>query len=123
MQLVEDHNDAKYQIKAFDRGRIQINETTYHHSLIISSTTLITDWEPSAFAELTADVFAPIFSLAPHLVILGTGNQFALPKPAVLAPFYERKIGIECMDSKAACRTFMALSAENRNVVAAILIE
>jgi uncharacterized protein len=35
--------------------------------------------------------------------------------------FYRRNIGVECMTTRAACRTFNVLAGERRNVVAALL--
>ena len=122
MPLVEDHNNAIYQITAYEPHDITINGKHYFHSVILSANALITDWHPAFFDEIQVDSFKPIFELNPQLVILGTGRQFVLAPPTLLIPFYERKIGIECMNSKAACRTFMALTAENRAVVAAIII-
>ncbi|MDE2297458.1 MAG: Mth938-like domain-containing protein, partial [Burkholderiales bacterium] len=43
--------------------------------------------------------------------------------PALLAPLMSRRIGVETMDTAAACRTYNVLLAEGRSVVAALLFE
>ena len=60
--------------------------------------------------------------LAPEIVLLGTGAQFRFPEPALLAPLYKAGIGVEVMDTPAACRTYNILLGEGRNVVAALLV-
>jgi hypothetical protein len=45
------------------------------------------------------------------------------PSRALLLPLIERRIGVEVMDSHAACRTYNILMAEGRNVAAALIIE
>jgi len=56
-------------------------------------------------------------------VIFGSGSRIRFPQPAWLAPLIERRIGLETMDTQAACRTYNILSGEGRKVVAALLIE
>jgi uncharacterized protein len=41
----------------------------------------------------------------------------------VLAPLYQAGIGVEVMDTRAACRTYNILLAEGRRVVAALIVE
>jgi hypothetical protein len=63
-------------------------------------------------------------ALPPHeLVIFGSGSRIRFAAPAVLRPLIERGIGIETMDTAAACRTYNVLASEGRAVVAALLIE
>lgn len=123
MTLTEDKSSAKYQIRAYQPGAITINEQTYSNSVIISTSHLITDWPPQSLAELQPEHLATILALQPEIVILGAGKRFILPPPAQLAPLYQAGFGVECMDTGAACRTFMVLATEGRHVVAALLID
>ncbi len=123
MVITEDKNEGQYQIRAYEPGQITVNDQVYRHSLIISANTLITDWPPQSLPELTDQYFSEIIALKPELVILGTGLQFTMPKASLFAPLYQHKIGIESMGTRAACRTFIALSSEGRNVVGALLIK
>ena len=67
--------------------------------------------------------FAAIAELAPELVILGSGPRIRFVRPALLKPLIERRIGVETMDTAAACRTYNVLLAEGRSVVAALVFE
>lgn len=123
MLITEDKSDARYQIRAYEPGKVTVNQTHYTNSIIISPDNLITDWAPQSLTELAPEHLEPILKLKPSIVILGTGQQFLMPKAALLAPLYTQKLGVESMDTGAACRTYTALMAEGRNVVAALLIE
>ena len=57
------------------------------------------------------------------LVIFGSGARLRFPKPLLLRPLIDRRIGVETMDTAAACRTYNVLLAEGRSVVAALLFE
>jgi uncharacterized protein len=81
----------------------------------------VVPWRPATFDELTADDFAAIAALQPALVVFGSGARIRFPKPALLRPLIERRIGVETMDTAAACRTYNVLLAEGRSVVAALL--
>ncbi len=123
MQLTEDLNTAKFKINAYEPGAITVNKTVYTKSLIISPDQLITDWRPQNIDQLTDDNLEEILNLKPSLILLGTGKQFIMPSHKELKVLHQQKIGVECMDTGAACRTFVALTSEGRNVVAALLID
>lgn len=122
MIITEDKSDARYQIKAYHSGNITVNSETYTHSLIIGPNVLLLDWAPQSLAELSLKDWQAVIDLKPKILLLGTGDVFQKPKHAILAPIYAANIGIEIMNTGAACRTYTALIAENRNVIAALLL-
>jgi len=83
---------------------------------------LLLDWPAASVQLLNADHIAALVALAPEIVLLGTGATFAFPEPALLAPLYKAGVGVEVMDTPAACRTFNILLAEGRNVIAALIV-
>ncbi|MDF1759063.1 MAG: Mth938-like domain-containing protein [Coxiellaceae bacterium] len=123
MQILEEESHDKYVIRGYTAGKsIKINHTDYQHSLIISSQQLIDDWQPQSVNELTTSHWQAILELKPTIALIGTGEKFHLLPHELLAELYENNIGVECMDTGAACRTFAALQAEGRSVAAALLI-
>ena len=76
-----------------------------------------------SFAALNAADFSLVCAQKPELFILGTGARQHFPKPEVLKPLIEARIGFEIMDSQAACRTYNILMGEGRQVLAAILLD
>ena len=59
----------------------------------------------------------------PELVIFGSGQRMRFPAAAVLAGLIGRRVGVESMDTAAACRTYNVLVSEGRRVVAALIVE
>lgn len=122
MKLHLETSDDTYQIQRYDQQSITINETVYTRSLIIMPHHLST-WEITHFDHLEQNHFEKLCQLQPQVALIGTGTQLRFPALALLAPLVERRIGIEVMDTQAACRTYMLLMAEGRAVAAALLLE
>lgn len=122
MKLTEEFGAGTYRIRAYEPGRVTINQEVLEHSVIVSADTLIRDWPPETVSELNADHMAMIADLEPEVVLLGTGDRQQFPDRYLLRDLIARGIGIEVMDSAAACRTFNVLLAEERRVVAGLLL-
>jgi uncharacterized protein len=120
--LTHDDNPAGFQIRSYQPGCIKVNDTLFTHSLILSATTLISDWRPQHIANLTAADFNPILTLKPTILLLGTGATLVFPPVTCYGELINQGIGVEIMNTSAACHTYTALTAENRNVVAALLL-
>ena len=123
MGLSLDDNLAKHQIRAYKPGKIQVNDVIYTQSIIVSPERLIDNWPPQTIGELTHDHLAIISELSPAILLIGTGATLQFPDLDIYGDLINEGIGIEVMDSSAACRTYNALSAEGRNVVAALIIK
>lgn len=117
-----DEDPTHYQIRAFKPGQIKINELIYTKSLIVSANQIIENWEPQSIASLTHEHLQIAAALNPDILLLGTGENLVFPPLELYGEFMNRGIGIEIMNTSAACRTFNALVSENRHVVAALII-
>lgn len=93
------------------------------YSIVIGSRGEKFAWDCASFEELSAAHFSRIAELAPELVIFGSGARLRFPPPAFLRDLMGRRIGVETMDTLAACRTYNILAGEGRHVIAALLIE
>ncbi len=109
-------------IRAYAAGSITINQEVYTSSLILTPQRIITDWPPVRFANLTAPDFEAIAALRPEVVVLGTGLRLQFPAPGIIRSLVEAKIGLEVMDTGAACRTYNILMSDGRRVAAALLM-
>ena len=109
-------------ITAYDASRIAVNGRALNRSFLLTPRHLVDDWPPLSFDALTEADMAAIAALECPIVLLGTGLRQRFPSPALLRPLIERRIGVEVMDSHAACRTYNILMAEGRDVAAALLI-
>jgi len=117
-----DNNQSSYQIRAYKPGSIRINEQVLTHSVIITPNQLIKDWQPQVITELSAEALTPIVVLKPDILLIGTGSKLVFLRIEIYGHLINLGIGVEIMDTSAACRTFNALTSENRNVVAALII-
>ena len=122
MKLDLEHNSAIYQIQRVDSQNVTINHQVYARSIILMPESL-TDWAVESFDTLEVTHFQQLAALHPELVLLGTGLQIRFPASALLVPLLEQRIGIEVMDTRAACRTYTILVAEGRTVAAALLFK
>jgi uncharacterized protein len=107
-------------IHGHDHDFIAVSGQKYTTSIIIDSTKGVEAWNCSSMAELTEADFQKMADLSPELVLFGSGSRLKFPSPALLRPLMAKGIGIETMDTAAACRTFNVLSGEGRRVVAAM---
>lgn len=109
-------------IRRYGAGHIVINDRTVTSSIIITPTTLDTGWPPETFAQLAAEHCAMLLDREPDVMLLGTGKRQRFPAPDIMARMLAVGIGLEVMDTPAACRTFNVLMNEGRRVVAGLLM-
>lgn len=110
-------------VTAYDDEGVEINTVRFSHSLIVLPETPPVAWPPTSFDELNAGHFEQIGAASPDVVILGTGTKQRFVHPRLTSALTARRIGVECMDSQAACRTYNILMAEGRKVVLALIFE
>lgn len=110
-------------VTAYDETGIEINAVRFNYSLIVMPEMPPVAWPPGAFDSLTPEHFAQIDAHSPDVVILGTGNKQRFVHPRLTRVLTERRIGVECMDNQAACRTYNILMGEGRRVALALIIE
>ena len=122
MKLQPDKFDVQ-SISAYGPGWVAVNGEKITSSLIISSQGQRLDWPCRSFADLTPAHFEQIATLDAELVIFGSGERICFPQPLWLRPLMAKRVGVETMDTQAACRTYTILAGEGRHVVAALLLE
>lgn len=123
MKLHSSVNTGLFSITSYDAGLIAVNGRPLTKSFLLTPQRLIEDWPPDSFDCLTEADLLAVMNLACPIVLLGTGIRQRFPAPALMRPLIERRIGVEVMDSHAACRTYNILMAEGREVAAAMIIE
>ncbi len=122
MPLTEDIINSRYRISGYQNDAVIVNEVLYRQSLLLSAEYLHHPWAANSVKDLSHDNLELIFSLKPEVVLLGTGTLQKFPAAKILTIFGQEGIGLEVMDNGALCRTFNILVAEDRAVVAAILL-
>jgi len=135
MQVNQDNDLSSHSIRAYQPGEITVTLPpsgssdiaqpveieTLRCSFIISPKHLIRDWPPLTIEMLKADHLQAMIELQPEVVILGTGQKLQFPEGNLLAKLHNQQLGVEIMDTAAACRTYNILMMEGRFVVAGII--
>lgn len=113
----------QYQtVTGYDDTGVEINARRYNFSLIVLPETAPRAWGAPAFEDLTEAHFNEILEHGPDVVILGTGARQRFIHPRLTAALTMRRIGVECMDNQAACRTYNILMGEGRKVTLALVL-
>ena len=123
MKFQPDTPEGVNVITRHEPGRVWIGGTAFDHSVLLPWSGAVVPWPAKAFDELGAPHFERLLGLQPEVVIFGSGVRLRFPPPAWLRGLIERRIGVETMDTAAACRTYNVLVSERRAVVAALLVE
>jgi uncharacterized protein len=107
---------------AHGKDHVMVNGERYDHSIAVMAEEVRSDWAVADFDSLSAAHFDYFLSLKPDVLLLGTGSMQRFPHPRLYRSLTDAGVGVECMDTPAACRTYNILVVEDRKVVAAILI-
>jgi uncharacterized protein len=108
-------------VRAYSTGEVRIGERSLQHSCLLRADR-IEAWRPQRLSQLTLQDWEPVFELQPEIVVLGSGSAQRFPDSRLMAAVLARGIGLEVMDTGAACRTYNILVTEDRPVVAALLL-
>ena len=120
MKLQPDQSEAQ-TISGYGPGWVGVGPEKITHNVVIGSRGERLPWAES-YEALGPEHFAVLADLKVEVVIFGSGPRIRFPKPAWIAPLAARRIGIETMDTAAACRTYNILAQEGREVAVALLL-
>ena len=123
MKIQPDRSEGVNIITRHDPSSIWVGAVGFAHSLLVPWKGEVQRWAPARIDELQATHFEQALSLQPELVIFGSGARHRFVVPGVLRCLIERGIGVETMDTAAACRTYNVLASEGRAVLAALLLD
>lgn len=123
MKLHADPRSDFLLISGHGAGYVAVGGRRHEQSLIVLQDRLIEPWGPAVFTDLSGEHLAQLAGLGCDVVLLGTGARQRFPAPALMRPLIEARIGVEVMDTAAACRTYNILVAEGRAVAAALIVE
>ena len=107
---------------AYGSDHVVVNGERHDHSIVVQAAEVRGDWRAASFDDLSETHFGYFLALKPEILLLGTGARQRFPHPRLYRALTDAGIALECMDTPAACRTYNILVAEDRKVVAAILL-
>ena len=112
---------ASNVVTACGPGWVRVGADEYRENVVLSPDRVTTGFAPSGFDALSEADFQRLLETSPEIVLLGTGARQRFPHPRLLAPLNAARVGVEVMDTPAACRTYNILVAEGRRVAAALM--
>jgi len=121
MKLLPDAAN-RYSISGYGPGWISVNGERFTRPVFVNPESGTTLWECPTFEQLLPEHFEVFANLKPELIVFGSGELMRFLHPRCLQNLYALRIGVETMDTQAACRTFNFLAAEGRRVIAALLV-
>ncbi len=150
MALHQDTNTNYKLFTEYGGGFVAVNGKRFQQPVVVMAAEVRTDWTATDFASLNAahfDYFLALtgmpvsphpnlppqagegaivrcasFTFMPEVILLGTGTKQQFAHPDLYRELIRAKIAVEFMDTPAACRTYNILVAEDRKVIAAVLI-
>ena len=123
MKLHSSSTQQYQTVTGYFEGGVEINAAPFAYSLTVMPEVPPHPWPVGAFEDLTEAHFAALGAESPDVVILGTGARQRFVHPRLVASLSARRIGVECMDNQAACRTYNILMGEGRKVILALIIQ
>jgi uncharacterized protein len=118
-----DSLDGVNTIARHEGARVWIGAEAHTGNVVVPWRGAVRPWSAASFEAMSAADFDALLADTPEVVIFGSGLRLRFPQPALLRGLIERRIGVETMDTAAACRTYNVLVSEGRTVVAALLLE
>lgn len=122
MKFQPDHLDGVNAVARLEPGKIWIHQTLFEASVLVPWVGAVAPWPIDQVGQLRAEHFDQMLAFEPELVIFGSGTLQQFVSPQLYRSLIERRIGIETMDTAAACRTFNVLVNEGRKVLGALML-
>ena len=106
---------------AYGADHVMVNGERHERSIAVLAEEVRSDWDAAGFDMLDETHFAWFLAFKLDVLLLGTGARQRFPRQRLYRALTDAGIGVECMTTPAACRTYNILVAEGRKVVAAII--
>lgn len=147
MKLHTDTNAALNTVTGYGNGFVEINKVSFHHAIAFSPEGPVNRWlaqspddistvlllqaagltlkpvDPLTFLDSDLPPQPEVEGLRPEVLLVGTGTRQRMLDHRIIAPLLKAGVGVECMTTEAAARTYNILMAEGRQVIAALLPE
>lgn len=122
MSEAEPHFPERAPIDAYGNGGFRFAQARHDGSLLVVPSGMYA-WAVVKPGDLKPKAFSKAFDEADAIdfLLLGTGDTRVIPTKALERAFAKAGIGLEVMDTGAACRTYNVLLSEGRAMAAAFL--
>jgi len=115
-------SDNQNTFTGYGEGYVMVNAVRYERSLVVLPDQPVAAWTVAGVDTLREEDLEFLASLGAEIVLLGTGASLRFPHPRLLQSLSRARVGVEVMDTRAACRTYNILVAEGRKIAAALIL-
>ena len=122
MKLHLNQAAGRNAFSGYGEGYVLVNGVRYETSLLVMPDERVSDWGVHDSASMSPEQVTQLAKLDVEVLLIGTGVHLSFPPQKLLQPLAKAGIGVEIMDTPAACRTYNILMGEGRKVAAAIII-
>lgn len=109
-------------IDSYGPGMFRVSGTVHRGSVLVFPDRTV-PWRVRRLEALSTEDLAEVTAWEPavDVLLIGCGERMRLVPAAVKGALRREGIGVEPMDTGAACRTYNVLAAEGRRVAAALI--
>ena len=122
MKFHEQASPGRNAFTGYGDGYVLVNGLRHEFSVVVMPDSAVAAWEVRDVSDLDEQRIRHLAALDVEVVLIGTGPALRFPPPGLLVPLAQAGIGVEIMDTPAACRTYNILMAEGRKVAAALIL-
>jgi uncharacterized protein len=115
-------SDSQNTFTGYGEGYVMVNAVRYERSLVVLPDRPVEAWAAEGVDMLREEDLQFLAELGVEIVLLGTGKSLRFLRPRLLQSLVRARVGVEVMDTPAACRTYNILVAEGRKVAAALIL-
>ena len=123
MKFQPERLDGVNAIQASTAQQLTVNQQVWTRSVLVPWQGEISAWPCNRIEDLQISHFESLLVWEPEVVIVGTGSRHHFVSPRLSHPLLTRRIGVESMDTAAACRTYNILVGEGRRAIAVLLLD
>lgn len=122
MKVAQDPVSA-VTVRHVEHGAITIGDEVIRENVVLLRDQVLRGWKVKDPSTVTIVDLEDALVHQPEIILFGTGWLNCLPPRELVFALARRGIGLEAMDTPAACRTFNILVSEERNVAALLIVE
>lgn len=119
---LDSENPVSNKIISYSDDSFTLKHKVIKSNIVVSSDHLIENWPIASYKTLALQHIDSIIEWQPEIILLGTGKESGFQNHELLSYLAAKNIGLEIMNTGAACRSYNLLIDEGRNVVACLFL-
>ncbi|RLA09469.1 MAG: hypothetical protein DRQ60_06420 [Gammaproteobacteria bacterium] len=136
MKFTQENGGGRYRVRGYDatqvtvewgvvdeQGAPQLMSEALGRSFILTPDALLTADLPESVGKLSNEHLQPLVDAKTEVLLLGAGLASVFPAPELVSWLSRQGIGLESMNTAAACRTYNLLMLEDRRVAMMVLFD